>query len=299
MVWKLKYPNHAKKYFSIGDECHFLVLQVPVLLPENECIVSMNVLLLSDFSKPAQNAHEYAIHLLENQEVNFYITHIKKDCAKQSCGGSCKIGLQQQLNQQKETLEAFSDALLHQFESLLLEGNLLENVRKIVDLYDIDMLVMGAHGKMGKFNLKLGTNTKNLAIKVKCPVLIVFEHSPQVIPSRINFPVDYTDKLQHKCIIKFKSLPAWEHLLVNVMELVNNNTFQHQAEAKQIVIHSFEGVATSYQQEPFLDVVQSFKEVDLLLLAARNIGVCDQVFSYIEANYKDFQSASPILVLHA
>lgn len=259
----------------------------------------MNVLLLSDFSKPSQNAHEYAIHLLENQQVNFYITHIKKECAKQTCGGSCKIGLQQQLNQQKHTLERFSDALLHQFESLLLEGNLLENVRKVVDLYDIDMLVMGAHGKMGKFNLKLGTNTKNLAIKVKCPVLIVFENSPQIIPVKINFPVDYTDKLQHKCILKFKSLPAWENLTVNVVELLNKNTFKHQEEAKQIVATSFSGVATSYQQETKLDVLQAFKAVDLLLLAARNIGVCDQVFSYVEANYEDFQNASPILVLHA
>lgn len=259
----------------------------------------MNVLLLYDFSKPSQNAHEYAIHLLEDQQVNFYITHIKKDCAKQTCGGSCKIGIQQHLIQQIKSLENFSDALLHHFESLLLEGNLLENVRKVVDLYDIDMLVMGAHGKMGKFDLKLGTNTKNLAIKVKCPVLIVFENSPQIIPSKINFPVDYTDKLQHKCILKFKNLPAWRQLSINVVELLNSTTFQHQAEAKQVVTTSFEGVATSFQQEIKLDVLQTFNDVDLLLLAARNIRVCDQVFSFVEANYTNFQNASPILVLHA
>lgn len=138
-----------------------------------------------------------------------------------------------------------------------------------------------------------------MAIKVKCPVLIVFENTPLGIPKKINFPVDYTDKLQHKCIIKFKHLPALENLSINILELVNTNTHHHQVEAKKIVARSFEGVVTSYQKENNLDVIKSFCEVDLLLLAARNIGVCDQVFSYIEASYKDFQSASPILVLHA
>lgn len=261
----------------------------------------MNVLLLSDFSTPAQNAHKYAIHLLQNQEVNFFITHIKKACAKSSCGGSCKLGIHQNLLLQKKQLEDSTESLLHRFEIILQEGNLLETVRRMVELYDIDMIVMGAHGKSGKTGLKLGTYTKNLAIKVKCPVLIVFENSSLKLPTNINFPVDYTDKLQYKCITKFKRLPKWEKMSVDILELASHDTLIHQAIAKKVVTDSFVDVETNFIQttSDLLDVAKTIKEKDLLLLAARNIGVCEQIFSYVEANYQDFQDAPPILVLHA
>ena len=263
----------------------------------------MNVLLLTDFSTHAMHAHRYALELYKNQPLKSFLLHVKKPCAGTTkCSGDCKLALHQKVVDRASQLsESFPNTTC---KALMVEGSFIEEVRAAVIKYNIDFLVIGAKGKSTHNKAAVGSYTHAIATKVKCPVFIVFENNflaPS--PSKILFPVNYTDALYPACLDKLKNLPNWENLEVKILELKPHTMAEHLVlSSKQIVednLNSKLSVTFDNKEKNQVKLIEESEGYDLLVFAAKNLSVGNQVFNELRKNKEVLPKQAPLYVLHA
>ena len=259
----------------------------------------MKVLLLTDFSNHACEAHKYAFNLLKPQQANYFLVHAETS--------------QQTKNTNKTTKnllisDKFENAYLqlsnflpkgNTLSRLVNEGNLLDVVRNHIDLLDIDLVVMGAKGTSATSDKSIGKNTYEIATKVKCPVLIVPENTKNNPPKRVVFPVDYKDQLQTKCISKIQSLPNWTQMEITIHELNATSPGAFQQESSQVLTENLKIVKPKFIQIDEINFANLTKESDLIFLAAKNLGVCNTVFKQLNYSVNGSVKPVPMLILHA
>jgi len=258
----------------------------------------MNILLLTDFSNHACEAHKYAINLLSDKQVSYFLVNTMPVASTVNTIHDKNISPTNQLNQMYDELVNFlsPNQTLSRVET---EGNLLDVVRKQISLLDVDMVVMGAKGSDDIPHKSIGKNTYEIATKVKCPVLIVPENTPMLPPKKVIFPVDYNDRLHDQCISKIHSLPHWEKMKLVVHELNSVPNSAYQLQSSEVLNDHLKTIHTEYKQVNHLDYQVISHESDLMLLAAKNLGVCSSIFKQL--NHEDNTTLKPIpmLILHA
>jgi nucleotide-binding universal stress UspA family protein len=79
------------------------------------------------------------------------------------------------------------------------KGNIPDALAKIIKEHEIDMLVVGTHGRSGVRKLLMGSVAENLFRRVKCPVLSIGPnvsgmHEPQARFRRILFATDFSQE---------------------------------------------------------------------------------------------------------
>ena len=141
----------------------------------------MKVLLLTDFSKHAQNGITYAMAMLKGKKVDYILLNtyiepytsadmlisIRDILAKQS---------EEQLTIQADKLQKHISADKQSVKTLAIYGTLPHTVSAVIKEEKIDMVIMGTHGKEGLVKLLKGSHAESLARKIKCPLLIIPEH---------------------------------------------------------------------------------------------------------------------------
>jgi nucleotide-binding universal stress UspA family protein len=106
--------------------------------------------------------------------------------------------MQRTARRQLEALHPGSEARCEVEISVELSYNVKASVHAYVDAHDIDLLVLGSHGRTGVRRLLLGTLTEALIRSAEVPVLTVGERVPwessreDLDVSRIVVPVDFS-----------------------------------------------------------------------------------------------------------
>lgn len=257
--------------------------------------------MLTDFSSNASHSHRYASALYSDENVNSFLLHVKKPCLNsKKCSGKCKLGLYQKLVEQAKQLTNTENQKVP--KAILTEGSFIEEVRSAVIKHNIDVLVIGAKGKSTDSQEAIGSNTHAIATKVKCPVLIVFENSPISIPQSVLFPVNYTDALYPVCLNKLETLPNWEKLSINILELKPLTTAQHiLLSSKQILEDSLKKHSIEFINSATIDtqLTQEAAQYNMMVYAAKNLSVGNQIFSELKKNKEASSFQTPLFVLHA
>lgn len=263
----------------------------------------MNVLLLTDFSSHAMHAHHYALELYKNQKLKCFLLHVKKPCASTAkCSGDCKLALHQKVAEKASQL---SDSFPNlDCKALLTEGSFIEEVRAAVIKHNIDFLVIGAKGKSTQNTAAIGSYTHAIATKVKCPVFIIFENNKLASsPSKVLFPVNYTDALYPACLDKLKNLPNWENLELKILELKPHTLSEHLVlSSKQIVednLNAKLSVTFDNKEKKQVKLIDTSQDYDLMVFAAKNLSVGNQVFNELRKNKEVLPKQAPLYVLHA
>lgn len=261
----------------------------------------MNVLMLTDFSSNASHAHRYALELYKDLAISSYLLHVKKPCLNtQQCSGKCKLGMYQKLVKAAQDLASNGQHAAP--KAILTEGSFIEEIRSHVVKYNIDVLVIGAKGKSTSNHQAIGSFTQAIATKVKCPVFIVFEDTIIAKPKTALFPVNYTDALYPVCLNKLKSLPMWKDLLLNILELKPSITAAHLAlSSKQILEKSLQKQNLEFLKPAQRDdkLTKVAEKYNLLIYAAKNLSVGNQIFSELKKNKEAAMFTTPLFILHA
>ena len=256
----------------------------------------MNVLLLTDFSSGARYAHKYALNLFAKEKVNYFLLHA--NCAN----SKIKTSIDQQF--ECETNKYRNWGLnSSKLTTLISSKSLIDATRTMMKTHIIDLVVMGASGNSHKSNHSLGSNTKSTAIKIKCPVLIVFKKSFIKTPFNIAFPVDYTDRLKQSCIEKLTSLPNSSNFLIEIFEL-NTKILEPSAiktarndlkeELNQLVINHKKDSNFKIND---LETIDN-KQFDLISFAAKNLSVYHIIFDQLNKADRSFMKQPPLYILH-
>lgn len=135
------------------------------------------ILFPTDFSESAGNAARYAISLAKKYGGKLYIVHVVEPFTY-----TTDFGLDYSV--QYKEMEATARRLLDEFvasiqrnnlnaEGVLLSGEPFVEIIKYAKREQVDLIIMGTHGRTGLEHMLLGSVAEKVVRKSPCPVLTV------------------------------------------------------------------------------------------------------------------------------
>jgi nucleotide-binding universal stress UspA family protein len=160
------------------------------------------ILVPTDFSDNAMNALRYACELFKYDISKFFIMHAYQDEIYANNSLMTREGLEEATNivssksktQLEDILKQIHDLSpnpRHNYSIVSSNSMLLDETDKIADDENIDIIVMGTHGKANDKKLTFGSHTLQVLRYVSCPVLAIPENYEYKQPKHILFPTNY------------------------------------------------------------------------------------------------------------
>jgi nucleotide-binding universal stress UspA family protein len=136
------------------------------------------ILCPTDFSKSSEEALAYGSYLAEETGARLYLLHVVDESAAYTTeytGMGYLADFTQQIEHESQALlEAVSPPLSEvEFERHLLLGTPARTIIEFADEHDVDLVVMGSHGRSGLSRLLLGSVVDTVVRTAHCPVLTV------------------------------------------------------------------------------------------------------------------------------
>lgn len=193
-----------------------------------------NILYTTDFSKNAENALPFAIHLIKKLKGKLYLLHAyehpmisleevfsfdtKIEYIEKIVNG-VRLKAHHKLNQ------IINNYGLSNIEhrALLRKGNIKKEVQKAIKNNDIDLVVMGTRGEAAENGWFMGSITKNIIQHVNCPVFAIPKSAQFNKISKIvylnNLKYDETNIINR--IVEFAKMYNADIVILHLM--INNN----------------------------------------------------------------------------
>ncbi len=183
----------------LGDACGL----VRLLLPNEDEMPIQNILIPTDFSENADKAIAYAALLAETLSARIHLLHVPVIPTYLLFDASYTPGPkavtqilergQQWLDALEERVGASSSAPV---QSALKEGVVHEAIRAYAEEQNIDLLVMGSHGRRGVSKFMYGSVTERVLKTVPVPTLVVPLKASLRAPTSIFVAYDFSAPAQ-------------------------------------------------------------------------------------------------------
>jgi universal stress protein A len=135
-----------------------------------------SVLCPVDFSESSDAALQYASLLASEAEARLYIVHVEeplRECPPDFAGygiGS-SVSEEEQLFDLLSSLRPTIEGV--EFEHHHLKGSPASEILRFAEREEIDLIVIGTHGRKGLSRLLMGSVAESVVRRAKCPVLTV------------------------------------------------------------------------------------------------------------------------------
>jgi universal stress protein A len=141
------------------------------------------VLVPTDFSEPSESALRYGKAMAEAFGASLHVVHVMEDLLAHAWAAEVYVSSMPQLRDEieKESRQRLgallSEAERHKFraETALLAGNPFLEIIRYAKAHDVDLIVMGTHGRGPIAHMLLGSVAEKVVRKSPCPVLTVRE----------------------------------------------------------------------------------------------------------------------------
>lgn len=167
-----------------------------------------NVLIPTDFSACADHALSHAVEMADRFDARLHILHVVNELDPDWYGiteaQERAVKLRDQIKSEaRDRLEELVPGKdHHDFEttvSLQLSFDVADSINEYVQEREIDLVVMGTHGRQGIDRLMLGNVANKLIRHAPCPVMTIREEVPwtdeeeEVVYDDILAPIDFSD----------------------------------------------------------------------------------------------------------
>ncbi len=148
-----------------------------------------NILYATDFSPAADAAFPYAAEFARRFGAKFYAVHARTPenyvlAAPETWPSTNK----EYEKQESELRQVLRNDLPHiETDVVTAEGGVWPVLKSVIDEKEIDLLVLGTHGRTGIEKFFLGSVAEDIVRRVPCPVLTVGPHSPSAPPREGRF----------------------------------------------------------------------------------------------------------------
>lgn len=167
-----------------------------------------NILVPTDFSDYAQYALDFATSMAKIYKANIFVFHNINE--KRGFWSSQKSEKEKfhdknvnenRLKEKFAELKASMDIDSSRVRTFYANGDLVQNIEKYIDEFEIDFMVMGSHGASGKNEYFIGSNTQKVVRSVPCPVFVVKipieNYSIDKVVFASSFEPDQVDTLKY------------------------------------------------------------------------------------------------------
>lgn len=160
------------------------------------------IIVPTDFSENALNALHYAVEFLKYERCEFYIMHAYADevydnesVISRELFDNFKASVlsrsERELVKLLDDLAVASPNPRHNYRTLSLFGNLVDETNELVDQENLDLVIMGTRGKTDDRKITFGSHTLQVLKYVKCPVLAIPSGYNYTQPKTMLFPTDF------------------------------------------------------------------------------------------------------------
>jgi len=139
-----------------------------------------NILCATDFSPAAAAALPYAGELAKHYGARLYALHVRAPIINPMTPPAGWPALERAAEQEeRERRETLRNAIPGIEPVVLIEdGDLWTNIASVIEKEEIDLVVIGTHGRTGIGKFLLGSAAEEIFRQITCPVLTVGPHAP-------------------------------------------------------------------------------------------------------------------------
>ncbi len=146
------------------------------------------ILLPTDFSQPAKEAQQYAMALADRLGAELHLLHVAPIVMPYADASSSWIMpenvMQEQIEAADEHLGREVDAewaARHHVKHTAVAGFAVDEILKYATEQQIDLIVVGTHGRSGLSHFVIGSVAEKLVRMANCPVLTVHPQGHQFL----------------------------------------------------------------------------------------------------------------------
>ncbi len=141
----------------------------------------MNIMIPTDFSTPAKHAALFVLGHKEFSRAKIFLFHA-------GISSGAKVALNTFTSEIRESVNDNS----FEFSEIIQEGSFNHgSINKLIAKHQIELVVLGTHGREGTIQSLLGSNTSHVISNIDCPVLAI----PETFQIRPIKKIGYTSDL--------------------------------------------------------------------------------------------------------
>ena len=269
------------------------------------------ILLPTDRSENANHALNYALNLLNGEEVEFILFQ-SFDVPSYSADMPIPMNLdatdefQRVLDTDVQELNETYASTKFSFSGKVMSGSLTFNVEQIVDKENIDLIVMGTKGASGLSATIIGSNTADVIQIATCAVLAVPESASVANPKQILFATDNKGLSSSEVIEQLLDIANKydSHIhLMNVLDEGKMTTVDEAVEGLKLD-HLLENLEHTFHFENGKDKAMAIEnyiekhDVDLLAVVPRKGNFFDSIFHRSVTRKLALHTKVPLLAMH-
>lgn len=276
------------------------------------------ILLPTDFSKNSLNAINYALDLYENDVCQFYILnafsmpsydvdslqmlHFDMNVfgAKEKEIDGELVGLVKKIIKERGARGN------HIFETIATHDDPLIAIKKAIEDFDIDLVIMGTKGETGMIRIVYGSLAVEVMEKSRnCPVLVVPEDAKFSTLNEIVFPSSYRThfkkrELNYLSELSKKSSSSIRILHIDDEKELDENQLRHKDmlnEYFEDVIHTFHNIDNDEKELAISNFVEE-NSIDMIAFINKKHTILDNLFSRPLVKNITYHTKVPVLVMH-
>jgi nucleotide-binding universal stress UspA family protein len=148
-----------------------------------------SILVPTDFSEPSDAALSYATDMARTFGAQLYLLHVPGKTGE-NLELNFPVGrFETAARQRLDTLLSQSDIERLRPEYALQIGAPAEEIVRYAEARDIDLIIMGTHGRRGVAHLLLGSVAEQVVRTAPCPVLLVRQRKTAAVKAEATIPV--------------------------------------------------------------------------------------------------------------
>jgi nucleotide-binding universal stress UspA family protein len=269
------------------------------------------VLVPTDGSKNANHALNYALNLLDGQEVEFILFQ-SYDIPVYTADIPMPVDtlghdeLQRILEKDAQNLRKTYAESGFTFSTRVEMGSLSFNVNALLEELAIDLVVMGTKGASGWEGVIIGSNTADVIQAASCAVLAVPHGAEIAVPKTILFASDNKGLSSNEVVAPMIRLAKLYKAHIHLMNVLDEGklTTVDEAVAGLRLDNLLEGIDHTFHFEYGKDKAQAIEtylnthDIDLLAVVPRRNNFFDAIFHKSVTRKLALHSMVPLLAMH-
>lgn len=147
-----------------------------------------NILFATDFSIHSSAALVYAKAIARRYGSKVHAVHVILPASYQGVPPDMVMGSYDGVMRAAKAQMRETELRMHDIghDCLIKEGDLWQNIESVLREHDVDLIVMGTHGRTGLSRMLMGSVAEQIYRLATCPVLTVGPHASFCVPDEIE-----------------------------------------------------------------------------------------------------------------
>lgn len=268
-----------------------------------------HILYATDFSDNSENALDYALQLLKNEECFYTLLHVIPyvypsdelyDYAYTLNESDVETSFDNLLKKYKKALSTKGNF----YETKVESGSVAQVIADYADKKQMDLVLIGTKGAGKKDDYFIGSTAASMVKRTHCPVLVVPEKSTFKKPSKIVFALDFKEKMSEETIQPLIFLAKKYKSEILLLQVKKDETDTINEAVLGLRVHSsLEGIDHSYHTVYDKDIphaIEQFvndKKADIIVMITHYHHLFERIFHKSITKKMLLHSTLPLLVL--